>query len=135
MSYGNVGALGPIANSVNTATPSTSTTSTATISGITTTLTTGNYLVWFDCDINSATGGSVVTIGIYVNGAQTTNSQRKFMPFAGGTLTAGNQRITASVHDLITVSGSQTVDVRWSSSSAGMTTAESCMSWLKVVVG
>lgn len=92
----------------------------------------GTYLVWFSCDVNSATSGVVVSVSIYVGGVQKADSLRKLMPFAGGTLTAGSQRIPVSTNGEVTVNGSQAIEIRWSASAGAPTAAARTMNILRV---
>lgn len=116
------------------ATSSTSTSSgtDALIAGMTITPVAGSYLVWFSCDINSAISGVVVSISIYVGGTQKADSLRKIMPFAGGTLTAGSQRAAIATNGLVTVNGSQAIEIRWSTSGSSPTTVDRTMNILRV---
>lgn len=81
----------------------------------------GNYRIAMAGDVNSATGGTVVTIHFESNAASTTHGQLKFMPFAGGTLTSGSQRIPFSKDILTTLNGTSPLEV-WCSTSAGTVT-------------
>lgn len=116
-----------------------STSSTTTNSGtdalmnsMTTTPASGTYLVIFSTDLNSPSGGAIVTLSFYVGGTQNANSQRKVMPFAGGTLTAGNQRVGISLNQILTVNGSQAIEVRWSTSAGTITAANRTMNLVRV---
>lgn len=87
----------------------------------------GTYLATFNGDVNSATGGVVVTLSYFVAGVQQSISQRKFMPFAGGTLTAGSQRANVGLSSLITITAGQSIAVHCSTSSNSVTWANSQM--------
>lgn len=104
----------------------------ALLAGMTSTPASGTYLAWFSCDLNSGSAGAVVSVSFYVGGTQKADSLRKIMPFAGGTLTSGNQRVGVALNGLITVTGSQTIEVRWSASSGTVTAAGRTMNLLKV---
>lgn len=90
----------------------------------------GNYLVWFTADFNSPTSGIVVTLKTHIGGVD--GNQVKFMPFAGGTLTAGSQRVVGSVIDRVTVNGSQAIQIFASTSSGTVACANKCMMYLRV---
>lgn len=92
----------------------------------------GTYLVWFSSDFNSPTAGAVISISIYIGGTQNAASLRKFMPFTGGTLTTGSQRIEASTKAQVVVNGSQAIELRWSTSAGTMTAAARSLNILKV---
>lgn len=104
----------------------------ALMTGMTITPVSGTYLVWFSCDINSPTAGAVVSVSIYVGGTQKGDSLRKVMPFAGGTLTVGNQRAFTGTNGRVTVNGSQAIEIRWSTSSGTITTSDRTMNTLRV---
>lgn len=104
------------------------------IAGMTTgTLAVGTYMIWFSCDLNSVNAGVVISISIYVGGVQKADSLRKVMPFAGGTLTSGSQRVGVATNGLVTVNGSQAVEIRWSTSSNAPTAAGRTLNWIRVI--
>ena len=102
------------------------------LAGMTITPAAGTYLVWFSCDINSANAGVTVSVSIYVGGTQKADSLRKVVPFAGGTLTSGSSRVGVSTNGLVTVNGSQAIEIRWSTSSNAPTAAARTMNILRV---
>lgn len=115
-----------ISNSeTSSTTASTCTTGGISITGISVTPVAGTYLAIYSSDFNSANGGTVVTIQYQIAGASVTISQRKFMPFSGGTLTAGNQRVVSGLNSILTVTGSQAITVNCSTSASTVTTANS----------
>lgn len=103
------------------------------LTGMTITPAAGTYLTWFSCDLNSATSGVVVSVSIYVGGTQKADSLRKVMPFAGGTLTAGSQRALGATNGVVTVNGSQAIEIRWSASAGAPTAAARTMNILRVL--
>lgn len=115
----------PIVNSTNgTVTAGTCTTTKATLTGMTATNPpAGTYLLNFSGDFSSANAGVVVTVVVEIAGADQAQTQRKFMPFAGGTLTSGSQRMPAALNAIIVVNGSQTVTIACSVSSNNVSTA------------
>lgn len=124
----------PIVNSTNgNTTGGTCTTTKTTLTGMTaTTPPAGTYLAFFSGDFSSATSGIVVTIVIAIGGTDQAVTQRKFMPFAGGTLTAGSQRMPASINSIIVLNGSQNVTVPCSTSSGSVTTASMELDLLRI---
>lgn len=102
------------------------------LAGMTLTPLPGQYLTWFSCDLNSAAAGDVVSISIYVGGVQKADSLRKTMPFAGGTLTSGSQRVGIATNGIVTVNGSQAIEIRWSTSAGAPTAAARTLNILKV---
>lgn len=83
----------------------------------------GNYRIAMAGDVNSATSGITVTLHFESNGAATTHGQLKFMPFAGGTLTAGNQRAVFAKSILTTFNGTNAFELWCSTSTGTVTTA------------
>lgn len=104
----------------------------ALVTGMTITPVSGSYMVWFSADVNSTAAGAIVSLAIYVGGVQKADSQRKIMPFAGGALTAGDQRIGIVTQGLVTVNGSQAIEIKWSTSSSAPTMAGRTMNILRV---
>lgn len=104
----------------------------ALMTGMTLTPAAGGYLVWFSCDLNSATAGVVVSVSIYVGGVQKADSLRKIEPFAGGTLTSGSQRVGCAINGKVTVNGSQAIEIRWSASAGAPTVAGRTLNLLQV---
>lgn len=102
------------------------------LTGMTSTPASGTYLVWFSCDLNSITAGVVIGVSIYVGGIQKTDSLRKTMPFSGGTLTSGSQRVGVYTNGQVTVNGSQAIEIRWSTSAGAPTAASRTMNLLKI---
>lgn len=92
----------------------------------------GTYLVNFSCDITSNTSGAAISVSIYVGGSQKADSLRKIIPFSGGTLTSGNARGFCGTNGLVTVNGSQAIEIRWSASSGTNTTAARTLNYLRI---
>lgn len=116
-----------------TATTTTNSGTDALMNSMTITPVSGTYLVWFSTDLNSPTAGAVISLSYYIGGSQKADSLRKVMPFAGGTLTVGNQRIGVALNGVVTVNGSQAIEVRWSTSAGTMTAAARTMNILRVL--
>lgn len=110
----------------------TSGTSDVLLTGMTITPVSGTYMVWFSCDVTSPTAGDAISFSIYVGGVQKADSLRKIIPFSGGTLTTGNARGCAATNGVVTVNGSQAIEIRWSSSTGGVTAQNRTMSILRV---
>lgn len=104
----------------------------ALLTGMTITPVAGTYIVWFSCDLNSPTAGVVISVSIYVGGVQKADSLRKVMPFAGGTLTSGSQRVGVATNGQVVVNGSQAIEIRWSASSGSPTAAARTLNILRV---
>lgn len=110
-----------------TATSATATTCATTltaVTGITITPVAGTYQMTYSTDVNSPNGGTVVTFNISQGGTAIAIGQRKFQPFAGGTLTSGNQRLPFSVTTIQVLSGTA-ITVDCTTSASTVTTANS----------
>jgi hypothetical protein len=83
----------------------------------------GNYLISMSGDINSTNAGTVVTLHFQSNNSSTTHGQLKTMPFAGGTLSSGSQRIPFSKTIITTLNGTNALEVWCSTSANTVTTA------------
>lgn len=104
----------------------------ALLTGMTQTLASGTYLVWFNTSITSPTPGAAISSSIYVGGVQKADSLRKIIPCDGGTLSSGSGRGIMQVVGRVTVNGSQAVELRWSTSSGTATCGPRTMNWLRV---
>lgn len=92
----------------------------------------GTYLVYFSCDLSSPTAGAVVSVSIYQNATQVPQSLRKIMPFTGGTLTTGSQRVGCSTNGLITLTAGS-IEIHWSTSSGTITAAARTLNLLRIL--
>lgn len=92
----------------------------------------GTYLVSMSGDINSAVGGVVATVHIENNGAANTNGNIKTMPFAGGTLTAGNQRVPFAKTIITALNGTNAIEVWCSTSSNTVTVANTALTIVRL---
>lgn len=109
-----------------------SSTTDAVLNGMTTTPSAGTYIVLFNCDMESNTAGAAISISYYVAGVQVANTLRKLIPFDGGALSAAAARGIAALQHLVTLNGSQVIDVRWSISSGTVSAAARSMILLRV---
>lgn len=132
--YGSIASPTPSASEASSTASATSATGAdALMTGMTLTPLQGRYLVWFSCDLNSAAAGDVVSVSIYVGGVQKADSLRKIMPFAGGTLTSGSQRVGVATNGIVTVNGAQAIEIRWSTSAGAPTAAGRTLNILQVL--
>lgn len=123
-----------VSNEITSTTPVSTTSGTdALLTGMTTTPAAGTYLVLFNTDIDSTAAGAAISISYYVGGVQVASTLRKTSHFDGGTLSAGNARAVASLQSIITVNGSQAIEVRWSRSSGTATAASRSLITLRVL--
>lgn len=102
------------------------------LTGMTITPVSGTYLAWFSCDLNCSTAGAATSFSFYVGGSQKADSLRKVAPFDGGTLSAGAARCGVAINGLITVNGSQAIEIRWSASNGTNQTGPRTMNILRV---
>lgn len=92
----------------------------------------GTYLVLFNTDISSNAAGAAVTISYYQAAAQVTGTQRKIIPFDGGTLSATSARGIAALQHLISFTGSNSVSVEWSMSNGTATASQRTLTACRV---
>lgn len=122
-----------ISNEITSVTPVNTTSGTdAVMTSMTTTPAAGTYLVLFNTDINSTNAGAAISFSYYLAGSQIAATLRKIIPFDGGALSATAARGLASLQSIITVNGSQVVDVRWSTSGGTATAANRSLITLRV---
>lgn len=104
----------------------------ALINSMTLTLTAGTYLFMFSAGIQSSNAGAVITTSFYVGGSQRADSVRAIAPFDGGTLSALTGRCGVSIQGVITVNGSQAVEVRWNTTGGTATCGPRTLTALQV---
>lgn len=119
------------AGEVNSTVTYTTTTTDALVTSMTITPVAGTYLVWFTCDASCTTAGAAVSASYYVGGVQKADSLRKVVPFDGGLGSNASARGAIAINSLITVNGTQAIEVRASASTAGQTIASRTMNWLR----
>lgn len=125
-------ASGIVNGEVSSTSSSTCTTTDGVLNSMTVTPAAGTYLVMFSSDFNSTVAGLVITLTFNVGGTNSGVTQRKFMPFTGGTLTTGSQRIMSSLHAIITVNGSQAIAVHCATSSSTSATASMQLDYVRL---
>lgn len=103
------------------------------MTGMTLTPVTGSYVVIFSCDLNCSTAGAVTSYSLYIGGIQKVDSLRRVGPFDGGALSATNARCGVSINGLVTVDGTQSIEVRWSASTGTNQTSNRTLNILKVI--
>lgn len=89
--------------------------------GITTTPVAGSYLVWFSTYVDHSNQNIAVTVSLYVGGAQITDSVRAPIPRTNA-IGAITMSPCVSINNVVTVNGSQAIDIRWNRGSAGTAT-------------
>lgn len=95
------------------ATASTTTTSSTDVlmSGMTLTPPAGTYMAWFSGSVGQSAANNTVTVSIYAGGSQIAHTQRVNTPTL--TFSAGAARTTVATNGVVTVNGSQAVEIRW----------------------
>lgn len=102
------------------------------LTGITTTLPTGVYLIWFSSSVTSNGTNSTATFGMYVGGSLKADSARTIQPYDGGTLAAASAAGGVAINGLVTLTTSTVVEIRGSTSGGTATYHQRTMNWLKV---
>lgn len=74
----------------------------------------GNYLVAFDTYVQSTAGGNSITTGLYIAGTVVATSPRTIQFPTATLIDSGYPFYIGIQGQIITVNGSQTVDIRWS---------------------
>lgn len=125
----NSNALAGPYHAVATATASTSTTSGtyALMSGMTFTPPAGTYLVSFNTVLQESNNGEMIYVAIYVGGAIVTASQRMIQQSRWN-----NSSIPIATSAVVTVNGSQAIEVRWYRSGGTATALERVLSAVRV---
>lgn len=103
----------------------------ALIAGMTATLAAGTYLVWFSS--SSTSNGTIATgtYAFYVGGTIKADSSRTIQPYDGGSLAAATATGAVAINGLITVSGSQAIEVRFSTAGGTVTCHQRTLNWLR----
>lgn len=117
---------------VSDTTSFTITTTTQTVTTMSVTPAAGTYLAMFSCDVNSAAAGVAATLNFAIAGTASAISQRKVIPFCGGTLTSGSARCGVALQQIMTITAGQTVVVQASCSSGTCTIASRTMDLVRL---
>jgi len=118
-------ALAALTGAEISATASATTTSTTDVlmTGMTITPVSGTYKVMFSSTISSNTTGSTITISIYSNGTQVAHSVRALTPqFTTGVLASASINMNVTTQAMVTVSGTQAIEIRWKIAGGGTAT-------------
>lgn len=92
------------------------------LTGMTQTPVAGIYFVCFSTWLTHSTAAATATISIYVGGVLNTATIRTVIPFPGGLLTPATLDVLVATNAIVTVNGSQAIEIRWKTS-AGTATA------------
>lgn len=93
----------------------------------------GVYMVWFSCSHKNDGNGAVTNFAVHVNGSIVQHSERQSTSYIAG-LVVGNapQDQAVATQCLVSVNGSQTIEVRWNRTSGTSTCYERTMTVLKM---
>lgn len=123
----------PFALEVNATANATTTSGTnALLTGMTSTPPIGTYLVIFSAAVNSNSAGATVSLSLFNNGTQKADSVRNISQFDGGALSATSASGGVDINGIVTVNGSQAIEIRWSTSGGTATCGPRTMTLLKV---
>lgn len=75
----------------------------------------GTWLYMFNCDVISNNFNQTLSFSFYLAAVQIAVTKRQLIPYDGGTLGGTTARDIVQLQSIITTTGSQVVDVRWSS--------------------
>lgn len=115
MAYGVISSQGIASSTVSAQTTVTTTSATpATYGSMTLTPIAGTYFVTFDTYVQSTAGGNSITFGLYIAGTVDANSPRTIQFPTATLIDSGYPFYVGIQGQIITVNGSQVVDVRWS---------------------
>lgn len=103
-------------------------TSIAVMSGMSLVPGAGSYVVLFSCDVSSSVAGASITVSLYTNGVPVSGGSRSLIPYSGGLLATPPGTDSVSINQSIIVGDGDTVEIWWSTSSTGPTTASRTLS-------
>lgn len=114
MAYGVISSQALFTYSVSAQTTVTTTSATpATYGSMTLTPVGGTYLAIFDTYVQSTAGGNSITVGLYIAGTVVANSPRTVQFPTATLIDTGYPFYIGIQGQIITVTGSQVVDIRW----------------------
>lgn len=116
----------------DTASATTTSSTDALLTAMTITPVAGTYLCNFSSSIDNNTAGMAVSVSYYIGGTQKGATLIKSSVFDGGALSAGDARGSVHLSTLVTVTGSQAIEIRWSTSSGTATCGPRSMSVVRV---
>lgn len=105
----------------------------ALLTGMTTTPVAGSYLVWFSASTQSNGTNCTQTFGLYVGGTLKADSSRTIQPYDGGTLAAATATGAVAINAKITVTGSQLVEIHWSTAGGTATCHQRTLNLLRII--
>lgn len=104
----------------------------ALLTTMTTTPVAGTYIVWFSASTQSNGTNCTATFALYVGGTIKSDSSRTIQPYDGGTLAAATATGAVAINAIVTVNGSQAVEIHWSTSGGTATCHQRTLDLLRV---
>lgn len=101
------------------------------MASMTTTPASGTYLVWFSTTVDHSAQSVAVVISIYVGGVLKTDSVRSPVPRFNG-IGANTLSPMACTNGVVTVNGSQAIEIRWKVASGTGTAHQRTMNILRI---
>src|SRR5581483_2424556 len=103
------------------------------LGGMTATPAAGTYLVMFSTWLTSNSTGATMTVSIYSGGSQKTDSVRTAIAqFNIGFGGSSNVDIPISTQGIVTVNGSQAIQIQWNTSGGTATAHQRTMTLLRL---
>lgn len=104
----------------------------ALLTGMTVTPAAGTYMTWFSSSTQSNGTNCTQTFAMYVGGTIKSDSSRTIQPYDGGTLAAATATGSIAINGYITVTGSQTVEIHWSTAGGTATCHQRTLNLLRI---
>lgn len=104
----------------------------ALLTSMTTTPVAGTYLAWFSSSTQSNGTNCVQTFAMYVGGTIKSDSSRTIQPYDGGTFAAATATGAVAIQGVVTVNGSQAIEIRWSTAGGTATCHQRTLSLLRI---
>lgn len=104
----------------------------ALLTGMTSTPASGTYFASFSSSTTSNGTNCVQTFGMYVGGTLKADSSRTIQPYDGGTLAAATAIGSVAINGIVTVNGSQTVEIHWSTAGGTATCHQRTFNMIRV---
>lgn len=101
------------------------------LTGMTITPPAGTYLILFSTWLSHSNGNATITMSLYSGGVQKTDSIRVAIPFVGA-LGTTTQDMPLALNGVVTVNGSQSIQIQWHTSLGTASAHSGTMNILKV---
>jgi hypothetical protein len=131
--YGSIAVQGIYTQSVSSQSTVTTTSATPALLGsMTLTPIAGTYQVFFDTTVQTTTGGNSITFVVQANGSSITASSRTIQFPTATLIDSGYPFFCGSQANAVTVNGSQTITVFWSTSGGTATCLNRTLTVIKI---